>query len=38
MKYLHKLAALALVTLGFTACNDAEDPFRYADHVYPEKM
>lgn len=38
MKYLHKLAALALVTLGFTACNEAEDPSRYADHVYPEKM
>ena len=34
MKIFNKIAALALVVAGFTACNEAEDFDRYADHTY----
>ena len=34
MKIINKIAALALVVAGFTACNEAEDFDRYADHTY----
>lgn len=34
MKIFNKIAALALVVAGFTACNESEDFDRYADHTY----
>lgn len=34
MKIFNKIAALALVVAGFTACNEADDFDRYADHTY----
>lgn len=34
MKIINKIAALALVVAGFTACNEADDFDRYADHTY----
>lgn len=34
MKIINKIAALALVVAGFTACNEAEEFDRYAEHTY----
>ena len=36
MKIINKIAALALVVAGFTACNEAEEFDRYADHTYSQ--
>ena len=36
MKIINKIAALALVVAGFTACNESEDFDRYADHTYSQ--
>ena len=36
MKIINKIAALALVVAGFTACNESEEFDRYADHTYSQ--
>ena len=38
MKIINKIAALALVVAGFTACNEAEEFDRYADHTYSHAL
>lgn len=38
MKIINKIAALALVVAGFTACNEAEEFDRYADHTYSKAL